>query len=77
MAQDEAWTKVIGPFLIYCNAATDHDALWKDALSRAGSEAKAWPYAWIDDSNYPPADARGTVTGSLTLRDPLVRRTRR
>src|SRR5205823_1888346 len=61
---------VVGPFLIYCNAAADHDALWKDALAQARKEAEAWPYDWVRGVDYPRADQRGTVTGTLTVTDP-------
>jgi len=70
LERDEEWTKVIGPFLIYCNAGGDHEALWKDALERASAEAAAWPYAWIDEPHYPRAGQRGRVVGRLVLRDP-------
>ena len=36
IAATDAWTKVIGPFLIYCNSADDHDAMWQDALAQSG-----------------------------------------
>jgi rhamnogalacturonan endolyase len=68
--QGEAWTKVIGPFLIYCNAGADHEQLWKDALARAAREASAWPYDWVAGVDYPLKDQRGTVQGQLVLRDP-------
>ena len=78
---NETWNKVVGPFLLYCNAgapakpgqsaerAGDH--LWKDALARAAAEARRWPYAWVSETNYTPPSARATVTGQLALRDPL------
>jgi len=71
VAPEEEWTKVVGPFAIYCNSALGHDALWKDALSRARSESQRWPFNWVDDSNYPKASQRSTVTGQIVLRDPL------
>ena len=37
---NDAWTKVIGPFLIYCNSAEKHDALWPDALAQADMKRK-------------------------------------
>ncbi len=70
IAQGEAWTKVIGPFLIYCNAAAGHDAMWKDALERAGRESAAWPYHWVNGIDYPHRHERGTVSGQLALHDP-------
>ena len=71
-APAEAWTKVVGPFLIYCNSATNHEAMWRDALSRAALETAAWPYAWAADKNYTTAAQRGTVNGRLVLRDALA-----
>ena len=47
VAAGEAWSKVIGPFLIYCNAGASPEAMWKDALERAKAEAAAWPYPWV------------------------------
>jgi rhamnogalacturonan endolyase len=69
IAQGEAWTKVIGPFLIYCNTAPDHEAMWKDALAKAAREADAWPYDWVQGVDYPHNDQRGTVRGQLVLTD--------
>jgi rhamnogalacturonan endolyase len=70
IAQTDAWTKVIGPFLIYCNAGAGHDGLWKDALARAAKESAAWPYEWVSNMDYPHKAQRGTVTGQLILEDP-------
>jgi rhamnogalacturonan endolyase len=69
VAQDETWTKLVGPMLIYCNAATNHEVMWKEALARAESEAKRWPYTWVSDPNYPTAAQRGVVSGKIVLRD--------
>lgn len=89
VAPEEDWSKLIGPFLIYCNqaaptpdraaqdasdpeAGAPHEALWKDALARAATEAARWPYDWVADTNYPAAAQRATVTGQLVIRDPLA-----
>lgn len=74
VGEREAWTKVVGPFLVYCNGGGDPDALWRDALAKAAVEQRAWPYAWVSDPNYPLAAGRGTVTGRLTVSDPLAPR---
>lgn len=66
----EAWIKVIGPFLIYCNSAKTPDAMWQDALARADRETKAWPYNWVEGADYPSKKERATVTGRLVLNDP-------
>jgi len=70
IGEGEAWTKVIGPFLIYCNAGGNHDALWKDALGRSAKESRAWPYEWVSGVDYPHKAERGTVLGRLELADP-------
>ncbi|HLX63161.1 MAG TPA: polysaccharide lyase family protein [Planctomycetota bacterium] len=69
IAQGEAWTKVVGPFMIYCNAAPTPDETWKDALSQAKKEADAWPYEWVSGVDYPHKAERATVAGQLTLND--------
>ena len=72
IAQGEAWSKVIGPFLIYCNsAATPHD-LWQDALAQAKKEADAWPYDWVRGVDYPHKSERGAVSGQIVLNDPMA-----
>ena len=70
LAATDAWTKVIGPFLIYCNSAGDHDALWHDALAKAGTETRAWPFDWVSGVDYPHQAQRSTVTGKIVLEDP-------
>ena len=74
MAQGEQWTKVIGPFLLYCNSGPNPNAVWKDALVQAGREAKAWPYAWVSGVDYPHKEGRGTATGQVVLSDPQAPR---
>ena len=71
VGEDEDWTKVIGPFAIYCNTAPTQEAMWRDALARARTEAGAWPYNWLSDPNYPSEAQRSTVSGQIVLRDPL------
>jgi rhamnogalacturonan endolyase len=66
----EAWTKVIGPFLIYCNTAKDHNAMWQDALKRSRVESKAWPYGWVAGVDFPHSNERADVKGQLVLHDP-------
>jgi len=70
IAEAEAWTKVIGPFMIYCNSANGHDTMWRDALAKADTEAKAWPFAWVSGVDYPHKSERATVTGRIVLNDP-------
>ncbi len=69
IAPDENWTKVVGPFAIYCNTAATPGAMWQNALAQATNEMCQWPYAWFHDKNFPAAEERGTVRGKIILRD--------
>jgi rhamnogalacturonan endolyase len=69
IAATDAWTKVIGPFLIYCNSGKSHDAMWKDALAKQVKEEKAWPYDWVSGVDYPHKNKRATVSGQLLFHD--------
>ncbi len=71
-AKGEEWTKVIGPFLIYCNGGKERDQLWQDALGRASEEAGKWPYGWVSGVDYPAKEQRATISGRLLLRDPAA-----
>lgn len=70
IAAGEAWTKVIGPFLIYCNSTNGHDALWRDALARQTVEETAWPFDWVNGVDYPDKSQRSMVSGRIVLADP-------
>jgi len=72
LAATDNWTKVVGPFLIYCNSGADHDGLWHDAVAKAQTEASAWPYDWVAGVDYPHKSERATVSGQLVLNDPLA-----
>jgi rhamnogalacturonan endolyase len=67
---NEAWSKVVGPFLIYCNSADKHDAIWPDALAQANKEMKAWPFDWVNGVDYPHKKDRATISGKIILNDP-------
>lgn len=70
VAADEEWTKIIGPFAIYCNREASALDARQNALARAGDEMNRWPYGWMNDPQYPPSAARGTLTGKIILHDP-------
>ncbi len=72
VAQGEAWTKTIGPFLLYCNTGPDPDTMWKDAIAMAAKEKAKWPFDWVNGVDYPHKDQRSTVTGTMALTDPLM-----
>jgi rhamnogalacturonan endolyase len=67
---NENWLKVVGPFFLYCNSGPDPDAMWHEALAKAAKEQAAWPYRWMQETNYPLSAERGTVRGRLKLEDP-------
>ncbi|MGA2061858.1 MAG: polysaccharide lyase family protein [Thermoguttaceae bacterium] len=70
IGQGEAWSKTIGPFLIYCNSAATPYDMWQDALARAKKEAGQWPYEWVAGVDYPHKNERGSVSGRMVLNDP-------
>jgi rhamnogalacturonan endolyase len=82
VATNESWTKVVGPFVLYCNVVPEREtsrapgldtqlSLWHDALAHANAESHLWPYVWLSDPNYPTASERATVSGQLILHDPF------
>jgi rhamnogalacturonan endolyase len=70
LAEGEAWTKIVGPFLLHCNSGSDPDGLRQEALAKARAERSAWPYEWVREPLYPPAAGRGRVAGKIALSDP-------
>ncbi|XP_026415560.1 probable rhamnogalacturonate lyase B isoform X2 [Papaver somniferum] len=75
----EPWKKVFGPVFVYLNSAPPAEkdlyaALWKDAKAQLAKEVKSWPYSFPASDDFPAADQRGTVTGSLSVRDRYVNR---
>ena len=76
-AAGEVWTRVSGPYFIYVNNVTNtltdpvqtSQALYADAKAQAAAEATAWPYGWMNNTNYAPAAQRGTVTGQIVIND--------
>src|SRR5581483_10351895 len=66
----EEWSKIYGAWMLYLNSGGSTDALWSDAKKKAATERSAWPYAWMNDSHFPLAAQRGTVTGQLKISDP-------
>ncbi len=75
IAAGEAWKKVYGPHLLYCNSTTATtnagNALWAEAQAQVAAEVAAWPYSWLVNADYPLAAGRGTVTGKFIVSDPL------
>lgn len=72
VASGESWTKVIGPFLLYCNTGNNPQTIWSDALEQQKRESAKWPFEWVAGVDYPHKDQRSTVSGELVLNDPLM-----
>lgn len=76
-ADGETWTRVSGPYFIYINNVTNtltdpvqtSQALYADAKAQAAAEAPAWPYSWMNNTNYASAAQRGTVAGQIVIND--------
>ena len=76
-AAGEPWTRVSGPYFIYLNNVTNtltdpvqaSQALYADAKAQAAAEATAWPYSWMNNTNYASAAQRGTVMGQIIIND--------
>ena len=74
---NEVWTRVQGPYFIYCNCVTNTltnafqtaQALFADAQAQAQAEATAWPYSWFTNASYAPASNRGAVSGQFAIAD--------
>jgi rhamnogalacturonan endolyase len=65
----EAWSKVVGPILIYVNHADTPQAMFQDANAEAARQHAQWPFAWVQSAEYALAAERGSVSGRLTVRD--------
>lgn len=70
IAANEKWSKIYGPYLLYCNHASDVPAMWADAKERLKKEKSEWPYAWLAGvPEYPAASVRGSANGRLIVKD--------
>lgn len=68
--QGEHWRKIYGPYLMYFNNKNTGDEAWADAKKQAKNEEAKWPYAWLkNNSEYPLADGRGSISGRFAIGD--------
>jgi rhamnogalacturonan endolyase len=58
----QAWSHVIGPFLLYCNQGS-----FADAQARAKLESRQWPYVWAAENAPSPAPPLAALTGRAVL----------
>jgi rhamnogalacturonan endolyase len=63
IADNEVWSKVIGPFAVHVNAGAGPEALWRKAIAQSAVEEAAWPYSWLRLPEYPDKASRGSVKG--------------
>lgn len=70
IAENEVWTKVIGPFAIHCNEGEAPESLWEKATAAAAEEHAAWPFSWLNLPEYPLAAERASATGKLVIKNP-------
>ena len=69
----EAWRKIYGPYLLYCNSSPEGgEACWRDAQRQVKAEQAAWPYDWLSGNIlYPSRAQRGGVRGRFVVQDGL------
>jgi rhamnogalacturonan endolyase len=68
LSHGDAFSHVIGPFLIYCNNGS-----FADAQARAQFEQSQWPYKWTFSDESVPRDQRSFVVGQIAIQEsPLV-----
>ncbi|XP_066340840.1 rhamnogalacturonate lyase B-like [Miscanthus floridulus] len=81
LGHGEHWKKVLGPVFIHLNSSPSRRAggggdvvrgLWHDAKARARAEAGRWPYSFPESPDFAKAGDRGSVTGTLVVRDRFV-----
>lgn len=61
--------KIYGPFFLYFNTCDSHEAMIADAAAKAQQLQAEWPFQWFDNALYDRD--RATVTGQLSVSDPL------
>ncbi|CAN1766490.1 Rhamnogalacturonate lyase [Linum perenne] len=71
---NETWKKVYGPVFIYLNSLDQEQQipLWEDAKDQLLNQFEQWPYQFLGSQDYLISNQRGTVTGRLFVREPLV-----
>ena len=69
LEKGEEWSKVVGPLFIYVNEGQSPEAMWNDAKRRLKKEEQAWPFDWVKNAAYIPAEKRSAVYGQLILND--------
>ncbi|CAJ1970533.1 unnamed protein product [Sphenostylis stenocarpa] len=69
---NEPWKKVFGPTFVYLNTLLDGDdplVLWEDAKNQTNEEVQSWPYDFPASEDFQKSSQRGSVCGTLLVRD--------
>ncbi|KAL5102507.1 hypothetical protein RYX36_006834 [Vicia faba] len=73
---NEPWKKVFGPTFVYLNTFLDHHEdsleLWEDAKYQMNKEVQSWPYDFPASIDFQKSSERGTINGTLLVRDRFV-----
>ena len=62
---------IYGPWLFYINSQSNGAACWQDSQNQGIAEQQAWPYAWLNNTNFQAKSQRALVSGRLVINDPL------
>ena len=60
------WEKLYGPILWHADFGSSKDEVFGNAKARTMEETEAWPYKWVENTDY-AADARSVVTGRISV----------
>ncbi|PNY15093.1 rhamnogalacturonate lyase B-like protein [Trifolium pratense] len=73
---NEPWKKVFGPTFVYLNTLLDGNEdpleLWEDAKYQMNKEVQSWPYDFPASDDFQKPNQRGSVCGTLLVRDRCV-----
>jgi len=70
VAEDEIWSKIYGPYMLYASTKETAEENWLDAKAKASYEKTQWPYSWLTNTpSYPLAHERGNINGTLKIED--------
>uniref|UniRef100_A0A0A0KIQ2 rhamnogalacturonan endolyase n=1 Tax=Cucumis sativus TaxID=3659 RepID=A0A0A0KIQ2_CUCSA len=71
--EGEAWKKVFGPVFTYINSdptgTGKPGSLWDDAKNQMRIETSKWPYNFVESTEFPSSEQRGSLSGQLLVRD--------
>jgi rhamnogalacturonan endolyase len=69
LADNEEWSKVVGPIYVYLSQGETPQAIFADARQEAERQKALWPYSWVHSADYPIGAQRSTVNGKIVIQD--------